>query len=393
MNTNAKPMKNQAEVAHRIKASRAVPGDCPVYCVDLAKNHFHVNRYSSSGEMRSSKALSRAQFCTLVDDPRRPRALWVMEACGGAHSWGRRLLEKGDQAKLVPPQFVAKQRVGNKNDSNDAEAIFAVHLDTRVKPVPVKSAIQQGQLAVHAARQQLVRSRTAISNHLRSVLAELGRVTAQGAASLQALVLDLSAPEQAAQLDRNVQIVMTSLRAMLKTLEEQIEELDTQIKQQVAASPAAKQLMQAPGIGPITASAAVAEYAGSIERFADARAFAANLGITPGEHSTGGKSHMGGITKRGNAYLRKLLVQGGHNVVNSACPKPNSKRALKQQAHPELMQSDDLHQFARELRARKPRHVVVIAVANRMARMIFAILKSGLAYRGQREKTEVASAT
>jgi transposase len=391
MNSRANPVINQAEPARRIKAKRAAPGDSAVYCIDLAKNHFHVNRYSSTGEMRSSKALNRTQFQLLVDDPQRPRALWVMEACGGSHGWSRRLLERGDQTKLVPPQFVAKQRVGNKNDSNDAEAIFAVHLDTRVKPVPVKSAIQQGQLAVHAARQQLVKSRTATSNHLRSMLSEQGYVTAKGAASLKALVEDLSDVEKAAQLDCNVQRVMTSLQTVLEALEKQIEVLDKQIEAQVKASPKAQQLMEAPGIGPITASAAVAEYADGVQRFSDARAFAANLGITPGEHSTGGKSKLGGITKRGNAYLRKLLVQGANNLVNSACPKPNSKRALEQLAHPETQKSDDLHRFARALRARKPRHVVVIAVANRMARMIFAMLKSGLDYRAQRVPPTAAS--
>jgi transposase len=391
MNSRANPVINQAEPARRIKAKRAAQGDGAVYCVDLAKNHFHVNRYTSTGEMRASNALTRSQFQRLVDNPQRPRALWVMEACGGSHGWGRRLMEKGDQAKLVPPQFVAKQRVGNKNDSNDAEAIFAVHLDTRVKPVPVKSTMQQGQLAVHAARQQLVKSRTATSNHLRSMLSEHGHVTAKGAASLKALVEDLSSVEKAARLDCNVQRVMTCLQSILQALEKEIDQLDEQIKDQVSASPKAQQLMEAPGIGPITASAAVAEYADGVQRFADARAFAANLGITPGEHSTGGKRKLGSITKRGNVYLRKLLVQGANNLVNSACPKPNSKRALLQIAHPETQKSDDLHRFARDLRARKPRHVVVIAVANRMARMIFAMLKSGLGYRAQRVKTPAAS--
>ncbi len=386
MNHNAQLLINQATApARRIKAQRAAPGDRRVYCVDLAKEHFHVNCYSAHGELLSSKALRRAQFQALVADPQRHRAMWVMEACGGAYHWGRQLLAQGDHAKLVPPQFVAKQRVGNKNDSNDASAIFAVHLDTRVFPVPVKSAAQQAQLAVHAARKQYVKSRTAMSNHLRSLLAENGHVTSKGAASLGALVRTLSEIETAPVLERNVQLLMVSIAAILQTLEAQIDDLDQQIKQHVASSPQAKRLMQAPGIGPITASAMVAEHAEGVQRFADARAFAASLGITPGEHSSGGKTRLGAVTKRGNAYLRTLLVQGAHNLVNSACPKLNSKRAMQQQANPETAKNDDLHVFARNLRARKPRHVVVIAVANRMARMVYAMLKSGLAYRGQRK--------
>lgn len=310
--------------------------------------------------------------------------MWVMEACGGAYHWGRLLLAQGDDTKLVPPQFVAKQRIGNKNDSNDAAAIFAVHLDGRVHPVPVKTSAQQGQLAVHAARQQLVKSRTAMSNHLRSLLAEQGHVTAKGAASLRTLVNEFTEIDTAIQLDRSVQVVMVSLTAILETLEQQIALLDHQIKQQVDASPQAKRLLQAPGIGPITASAVVAEYGESVRRFADARQFAASLGMAPGEHSSGGKTRLSAITKRGNVYLRKLLVQGAHNVLNSACPKPNSKRTLQQQLAPETVKGDDLHVFARNLRARKPRHVVVMAIANRMARMVYAMLKSNLVYRQHR---------
>jgi transposase len=392
MNTNSHQQNNQPnaintdQTARRIKAQRAAPGDQMVYCVDLAKEHFHVNRYSAGGELLSSKPMRRAHFEKLVRDPQRPRGIWVMEACGGAHFWGRTLLALKDQVKLVPPQFVAKQRVGNKNDSNDAQAIFAVHLDARVHPIPVKTAAQQGDLVIHTVRQHFIKNRTSTSNCLRSILAEQGFVTNKGAASLQALVTALSDVSQASQLDRGVQIVLVNLQTLLDTIEQQIEALDHAIRQQVAASAPAQRLMQAPGIGPITASAAVAEYGRSVARFADARQFAATIGITPGEHSSGGKTRFGGITKRGNEYLRKLLVQGAHNLVNSACPKLNSKRAIAQQADPETAKRDDLHVFARNLRARKPRHVVVIAVANRMARMIYAMLKSGLNYRAQRIK-------
>jgi transposase len=392
MNTNSRQQNNQPnavntnQTARRIKAQRAAPGDQMVYCVDLAKEHFHVNRYSAGGELLSSKAMRRAHFEKLVRDPQRPRGMWVMEACGGAHFWGRTLLALKDQVKLVPPQFVAKQRVGNKNDSNDAQAIFAVHLDARVHPVPVKTAAQQGDLVIHTVRQHCIKNRTSTSNCLRSILAEQGFVTNKGAASLQALVTELSDVSQASQLERGIQIVLVNLHTLLDTIEQQVEALDQAIRQQVAASAPAQRLMEAPGIGPITASAVVAEYRGNVARFTDARQFAATIGITPGEHSSGGKTRLGGITKRGNEYLRRLLVQGAQTLVNSACPKLNSKRAIAQQAEPETAKSDDLHVFARKLRARKPRHVVVIAVANRMARMVYAMLKSGLNYRAQRIK-------
>ncbi len=386
--SEVKHLSDRSPRAVHAKAQRAAPGDRKVYTVDLAKEHFHLNVYSAHGELLSSKGLSRQQFEKRVSDPQRARGMWVMEACAGAHGWGRKLLALGDQVKLVPPQFVAKQRIGNKNDCNDAAAIFAVHLDARVHPVPVKGEVPQGQLAIHGARQLLKASRTKISNHLRSLLAEHLYVTAKGARALKKLVSELSEIESAAQLNVDVQVVLASLQTMLKSIDEQLALLDDKVKRQVTQSPIAMSLIEAPGIGPITASAMAAEYAGGVARFSDSRQFAANLGLTPGEHSSGGKTRMGGITKRGNAYLRQLLVQGAQGIVTSACPKPNSKRGLAQEVNPNAIKQDDLHVFARDLHARKPRHVVVIAVANRMARMVYAMLKSKAAYRPQRDRTK-----
>ena len=366
------------------KAQRAAPGEQRVYTVDLAKEHFHLNIYSAFGALLSSKGLRRQQFEKCVSDPQRARGMWVMEACAGSHGWGRRLLNLGDQVKLVPAQFVAKQRIGNKNDCNDAAAIFAVHLDARVHPVPVKSALQQGQIAIHSARQMLIASRTKISNHLRSVLAEHLHVTAKGATALNQLVSELSEIESAVELNVDLQAVLSSLQVVLKCVNDQIALFEERIKRQVAQSPIAQSLMDAPGIGQITASAMGAEYAAGVARFSDSRQFAANLGLALGEHSSGGKTRMGGITKRGNAYLRQLLVQGAQGIVTSACPKPNSKRGLAQAVDPGTAKQDDLHVLARSLLARKPRNVVVIAIANRMARMVFAMLRSGAAYRPRR---------
>lgn len=384
---------DRSPIALRSKAQRATPGDRKVYAVDLAKDYFHVNVYSAHGEQLSSKGMTRTQFVKCVSDPQRARGMWVMEACAGAHGWGRKLLGLGDQAKLVPAQFVSKQRIGNKNDSNDAQAIFAVHLDARVHPVPIKSDPQQGKLAIHGARQILIASRTKLSNHLRSLLAEHLHIAGKGASALQLLVSELSEIDAAAQLNVDVQVVLVSMQAMLTTLNEQIALMDEKLTQQVAQSSVAKNLIKAPGIGPITASAMAAEYATGVARFSDSRQFAANLGLAPGEHSTGGKTRMGGITKRGNSYLRQLLVQGAQGIVTSACPKPNSKRGVAQALDPSLTKQDDLHVFARSLHARKPRNVVVTAVANRMARMVYAMLKSNAVYRPQRQSRDKEHAT
>lgn len=392
MKSSPKPVCDDSLPARRVKAQRAAPGSRLVYCVDLAKEHFHLNRYSAHGELQKSQALRRSQFEVIVSDPQRTRGVWVMEACASAHYWGRRLLALGDQVKLVPPQFVAKQRVGNKNDSNDAEAIFAVHLDARVHPVPVKTEAQQDQLAVHSARQQLIKARTAISNHLRSVLAERGYVTAKGSAALEQLLKSVT-DIVTTPLSIALQPVIVALQAMLETLKGQMALLDSQIQVHVQQSAQAQQLLVPPGIGPITASAMTAEFAGGVARFSSARQFAAALGIAPGEHSSGGKVHLTAITKRGNEYLRKLLIQGAHTVVSSACPKPPRLRPGVSEAPVErIVKDDDLHVFARNLRARKPRKVVVVAVANRMARMVYAMLKHGTPYRAQRSQAQAKAA-
>ncbi len=256
---------------------------------------------------------------------------------------GLTLKAGGDQVKLVPPQFVAKQRIGNKTDRNDADAIYAVHMDARVHPVPLKTPAQQDQLSLNHTRSFLVKLSTALSNHLRSLLAERGLVTAKGRAGLDQLV-EAVTDIQKTPLSIECQPLVAVLQALREQLSTHVDTLDKILKAQVRASETALRLMEIPGVGPVTASAVSAEFP-DVNRYTDARQFAAAIGLVPGEHSSGGKQRLSGISKRGNQNIRTLLTQGAQNIVNSACPSARkAPLATEQKQRP--AKTDDIHEFA-----------------------------------------------
>jgi transposase len=335
-----------------------------VYCVDLAKNKFQLHTYSADAERIGARTLSRSKFDAFFANPAHAGALVVMEACASSQYWARTLLARGYRVKLVPAQFVAKLRHGNKTDGNDADAIHAVHRDPRVRPVPVKSLEQHDICAMHRARELLTKHRVACTNHVRGLLAERGCVAAQGAAGFSELltgVLGNPPAEVTAELAATIALMAEQIRA----LQAHLDAIDARLKVVRAQSPVAQRLDGIFGIGHVTATALVGEYGHSVARFADARQFAANLGITPSEHSSGAKRRLGAITKRGNPYLRKLLVQCGQSVVNSVGRR-----------------EDAICRFAQRLLAQgKRRNTVIVAVANRLARIIYAVLKHQTEYR------------
>lgn len=336
---------------------------CPVYCVDLAKNKFQVHGFSASGHRQQRLTLSRSQFDRLFSLAPSSDCLVVMEACASSNYWCRRLQSLGYQIKRVPAQFVNKQRIGSKNDGNDADAIFAVHQDQRVRPVAVKTVQQQDLCAQHRLRELLVSQRTQLLNQARSLLAERGQVAPQGRSALETLIRQAK-PDQEVTAD---------LIELLEQITNQVDTIDTQIQNIEARFKATRQesaliqLVQSiHGVGLITATAMVAEYGGNMSQFADARQFAASLGLTPSEHSSGQQRRLGGITRRGNPYLRTLLVQGANSVLNH-CQR----------------REDAISQVAQQLLERKRRTVAVIAIANRMARIIYAVITHNTPYRAQ----------
>ena len=192
----------------------------PTYCVDLAKNKFQVHTFGANGEVLRRRTLGRAKFDEFFSNPKSPRGLVVMEACASSQYWARRFMRQGHEARLLPAQFVAKHRIGNKNDSNDADAIWATHQDVRVKSVPVKSVEQQDACAWHRLRERLVCDRTQCTNQIRGLLAERGRIAGKGGSGLAALVASVG--------DASDEVTPVLAR-MIGMIHQQIEQLDQQI--------------------------------------------------------------------------------------------------------------------------------------------------------------------
>ncbi|MDN5940002.1 MAG: IS110 family transposase [Salinisphaera sp.] len=342
MNTNAQ--------SHR-------PSD-RVYAVDLAKNVFQVHTFGPHGECIRRQRLSRRKFAEKFSHPNTAPGVIVMEACSSSNYWARRFNELGYRTHLVPPQFVAKRRIGNKNDGNDADTVHAVSTDRRVKPVPVKTLHQQDLLALHRVRERLVKQQTQCRNQVRSLLAERGLVAKAGLAGFKELMEQLN-QQEAPQVTEPLRYLVATMVEEIEQRRARLRQIEIQLKDASKQSAICPLLTTIPGIALITSTAVDAEHGNGVARFADCRQFAASIGVTPGEHSSGEKHRRGPITKRGNHYLRRLLVQGAKNVVNH-CHR----------------RDDALHlQARRMLEAGKPRNKVDIAIANRLARIVYAVIK------------------
>lgn len=326
--------------------------------VDLAKHVFQVHGCDTTGRVVVAKALRRkdvlAFFASL--DP----CLVGMEACGSAHHWGRALMILGHDVKLIPPAYVKPFVKRQKNDKNDAAAIYETLFRPGLRFVAVRSVDNQAVLMQHKAREMLVQQRTQLLNGLRGHLAEIGIIAAQGACNMRSL----GALIHEGHLD-----IPDVVRASLLPMVTQIDHLDSAIKQidgdiaaQAKADPVANRLMTIPGIGPVTASA-LAATVGDPSSFSGPREFAAFLGLVPRQNSSGGKTKLGPITKMGNQYLRKLLVVGAHAVL------------VHQAKH-----SDPLRNWARKLLETKPFKLVAVATANKLARMAFALMSQNTRY-------------
>ena len=312
--------------------------------LDIAKSVFHVHGVDAAGAVVLRKRLRRREvvgfFAAL--EP----CLIGIEACGGAHHWGRELSALGHEVRLLPPAYVTPYVKRGKNDAVDAAAICEAVGRPSMRFVPVKSRAQQGALVPHRTRDLLVRQRTMLINSLRSLMAEFGVVAPRGRGRLGELVAQLEAAEE--------EHIPSSARVMLLDLVEAIEALDARIaraeKAIVAAARAdatARRLMTVPGVGPITASAIVATL-GDASRFRNGRHFAAWLGLVAKQSSTGGRPRLGRISKMGDRYLRKLLVLGA---------------------------------TARLRAVGRPARLVTLAMANKTARILWALMARGETYR------------
>lgn len=326
--------------------------------IDIAKLVFQIHGVNAkSGETVMVKKLARHDMLRFFAN--KPSMLIGIEACGGAHYWARELTKLGHTVKLMSPQYVAPYRRGGKNDANDAEAICEAVARPNMRFVAVKSESQQAVLVMHRMRDQLVHERTALMNQIRSYLHEFGIVIAQGRAPLAKIFPII---DEDTQLPLLLRQSIAELADRLADLERRIQILDQRISAWSKQDNAAKALLTLCGVGPVTASAAVAT-AGNVSVFKNGREFAAWLGLVPKQNSSGGKSKLGAITKRGDRYLRTLLVQGARVVMIAA-----QKAKLTQKDNP-------MFDWIYKLLERRPSNVVAVAIAAKQARMLWAIMK------------------
>ena len=330
--------------------------DITMLGIDLAKNVFQLHGVNADGRVVVRRQVRRAH---LLDAIARlaPKAV-AMEACAGAHEWGRRMISLGCQVRLISPQFVKPFVKSQKNDRNDAEAICEAALRPTMRFVALKTVEQQQILALHRLRSGAVKARTATANQLRGVMAEFGVVVPQGIGNLRrALPLILEDAENA--IPPLVRSELAQQAHRLRELDAEVARMSARIEALAVAHEPCRRLMQRRGVGPLIASAFVAEI-GDPTAFHNGRQVAAWLGLVPRQHSSGGHTVLLGITKRGDGYLRTLLIHGARSVVRVA-----------------NHHDDPLSRWANALRERRGSHKAIVAVANKTARQLWAQLAYG----------------
>lgn len=325
--------------------------------IDIAKNVMQLHYVDQDTGEIVNKPVKRAQLLEYFAN--RTPCLIGMEACGGSHHWARELSKMGHQVKLLPAEFVKAFNIRNKNDAADARAIwFAVQQPS--KPVAIKTELQQAMLALHRARQQLVEFRTMQINGLRGMLAEFGEVMGRKRAGIVRAIPDVLARVA----DRLPAVLIDTLREQWKRilqLDKEVGEIERRMREWKKDDRAVKAISEIPGVGLLTATATVAMM-GDAKAFKSGREFAAWLGLVPKQTGSGGKTNLHGISKRGDAYLRTLLIHGARSVMTNARePGP----------------------WVQQLKKRRSWNVVIVALANKMARTIWAVLAHDRPY--QRE--------
>jgi len=327
--------------------------------LDLAKQVFHVHGADASGAALFSRRLTRSKLPGFF--AAQPRCLVAMEACASAHYWARELQRLGHEVRLIPPAYVKPFVKRQKNDARDAEAICEAAQRPGMRFVAVKGEAQQASAALFRARDLLVRQRTQLINALRGLVAEHGWVAPQGRFRMAQLMTDIEDPGCALpEAARGVFLVMIDT---IRALDTHILGFERQIASRAKQDPDARRLVTVPGVGPVIATAVLA-LAPPAQSFDSGRDFAAWLGLTPRQRSTGGKERLGSITKAGERTLRRLLIIGASAVV---------RHAAKNGAPPDSWLAGML--------SRKPRMLVTVALANKTARIIWALLAKGGVYK------------
>jgi transposase len=327
--------------------------------LDIAKQVFQVHGADASGHVKFRKRLTRTRLIEFFRS--QPQCFVALEACGGAHYWGREIARLGHMVRLIPPAYVKPFVKRQKNDAADAEAICEAAQRPSMRFVAVKDEEQQASGVVFRARDVLVRQRTQCINALRGHLMEYGWVVPKGATHVPTLIDQIEDPN--CQLPESARTILKVLISNLKSLDENIAVLDREIGRRSKEDPLARRLMTIPGVGPITATAIVA-LAPAAETFKSGRDFAAWLGLTPLQKSTGGKQRLGATSKMGERTMRRLLIIGSSAVVRQAC-----------------IRGAPAGSWLARMLERKPRMLVTVALANKTARIVWALLSKGEVYR------------
>ena len=328
--------------------------------LDLAKQVMAVHGVDATGRIVLRRVLRRDQVLTW--SAALPPCVIAMEACGGAHHWGRELSRQGHTVRIIAAEFVQAFRKSGKNDANDAEAICTAARQPNMRFVAMKSVAQQAALCGHRLRQGLVEERTALINRLRGLLTEFGVVAPLSPEKLRRELARCLDPEDS-RLPSTVRELVRDQITALDQLEARLAAYAEQISAQASRSDIAQRLQAIAGVGPTTAAAVVATV-GQPQEFRNGRQFAAWLGLTPKQHSTGGKTRLGRITKRGDAYLRTLLILGAKSALQAALRRPPECRHR-------------LQQWIVAVFARVGYHKTLVAIANKHARIIWALLVKG----------------
>jgi transposase len=343
-------------------------GEITTIGLDLAKHVFQVHGVDAAGGVVLRKQLRRGQVLAFFG--RLPRCLVGMEACATAHHWGRELGALGHEVRLMPAQYVKAYVKRNKTDAADAAAICEAVLRPTMRFVAVKTAEQQGALLLHRGRERLVRQRTGLVNALRGHLAEFGIIAPQGLRNVGQLIV-IVRDESDARLPALGRQVLAVLATQIEQLDAAVAALEKQLMAFHKSNPVSQRLASIPGIGPIIATA-IATTVVDPGSFRSGREFAAWLGLVPRQNSTGGKTRLGGISKRGNRYLRRLLINGA---------SANLLRSKATNADP----------WVTGLRKRRPSLVVAVALANKTARIAWAVMLRQQTYRQNYQRTAAAA--
>jgi len=329
--------------------------------VDLAKNVFQLHGVDRKGKALWKRRLTRGKWLAVLCDTVEPGTEIGMEACAGAHHWARQLLQRGYPVKVIPPQFVKPFVKSNKNDANDAAAICEAMGRPDMYPVKVKTVEQQDLQAMHRIRDEIKGHRIAKANQIRGLVTEYGLVAPQQLSALRSAI-----PDWLEEADNGLTFLfrqlLQGLWGDLYALDQRMTELDKQIAVVAQEDPMAKRIQQLRGVGPLIATALVATI-GDGKQYRKGRDMAAALGLTPRQHSSGGKDRLLGISKRGDAYLRCLLVHGARSAMRTAKDK-----------------DDRLSRWIINLQARRHANVVAVAMANKMARMAWVIMTKDVDY-------------